>query len=189
MIDDTVCCKEECNYPITNKTHKLCKVHSWERNHNGQDFFEHQQKKQREYTKSMQERAAEKAKTKPPKVYVWKPKKPQTPIKPVSTKMAKSLSVYAKKKLVYLKENPECEAHFCNCITPSDQLTIHHKMGRVGYASDEKRTLEIPLLIDEDFFMAACGTAHRWIEDNVAQAKEWGYSLDRNTVGVEESVD
>jgi len=185
MVEGNLCSKEDCNYPVVNKTHKLCQIHSWERNHKGQDYFEHQQRKQKKYTQKMQERVAEKAKEKTPTTFYWKSKKEPTPIKPVSDKMAKSLEIYNKKRKNYLRENPECEAHFCNCHTPSDQLTIHHKMGRIGHANDEKRTLEIPLLIDEDYFMAACSTAHRWIEDNVAQAKEWGYSLDRNTLSVE----
>ena len=182
MIDVSCCSKEGCTYPVTNKTHKLCQVHSWEKNHKGEDFFEHKQNKQKEYTKKMQDRVIAKAKRNPPKVYIWKPKKKQAPIKPVSTKMAKSLDLYGKKKISYLKNNPECEAHFCNCNTPKEELTIHHKMGRVGFGTEEKRQLDIPLLIDEDYFMAACGASHRWIEDNVAQAKEWGYSLDRNTI-------
>ena len=94
--------------------------------------------------------------------------------------MAKSLRVYAKQKQLYVKENPDCEAHFCNCGTRTEELTIHHKLGRVGYATDQKRELNIPLLIDQDYFMAVCISAHRWIEDNVGQAKKWGYSLDRN---------
>lgn len=180
-MENNCCSKEECNYPVVNKRHQLCQVHNWERTHNGESFFEHQQKKQKEYTERMQLKAMEKAKKNPPKPYIWKPKKPQAPIKPISNKMAKSLEVYAKKKKAYLKEHPECEAHFCNCNTKPDQLTIHHKMGRVGFATDEKRALDIPLLIDSDYFLAVCITAHRWVEDNVAQAKSWGYSLDRNT--------
>lgn len=186
-IEDNCCSKEDCSYPIVNKTHKLCQTHNWERNHNGENFFEHKQKKQNEYAKRMQDRAFEKAKKNPPKPYVWKPKKKPTPIKPVSSKMAKALDIYGKQKQVYIKENPECEAHFCNCATPSAELTIHHKMGRIGYASEEKRLLDIPLLLDNDYFMAACGSAHRWIEENVAQAKEWGYSLDRIVVRLDES--
>ena len=178
-INDNQCSKDDCTYPITNKTHKLCKIHSWERNHKGQNFFEHQQSKQKEYAKRMQDKAIAKAKITPPKPYVWKPKKKQAPIKQVSNKMAKALGVYAKLKKEYLKENPACEAHFCNCNTQTADLTIHHKMGRIGFADDEKRQMEIPLLLDKDYFMAACGASHRWIEDNVTQAKEWGYSLDR----------
>jgi hypothetical protein len=187
MMEDNYCSKEDCSFPVTNKTHKLCQIHSWERNHKGQDFFKHQQKKKNEYAKRMQEKAVIKAKTTPLKPYVWKAKKKQSPIRPVSEKMAVSLTIYAKKKKVYIKENPECEAHFCNCGTREEELTIHHKLGRVGYATDEKRELEIPLLIDSDYFMAACLTAHRWIEDNVGQAKKWGYSLDRNAIQVEVS--
>lgn len=178
-MEDTNCCKENCTYPIVNKTHKLCQVHNWERTHNGQDFFEHQKNKKREYSKRMQDKAIQKAKDNPPKPYIWKSKKKPTPIKHVSKKMAKTLDVYGKIKKEYIKDNPECEAHFCNCNTPSEELTIHHKMGRIGYATKEKREMEVTLLIDKDYFMASCGSAHRWIEDNVAQAKEWGYSLDR----------
>ena len=185
-MEEHNCSKEDCNYPIVNKTHKLCQIHSWERNHKGQNFFEHHQQKQKEYSKRMLDKAGEKAKKTPPKPYVWKPKKKQAPINSVSDKMVKSLVIYAQKKQVYIKENPECEAHFCNCGTRPQDLTIHHKLGRVGYATQEKRALEIPLLLDPDYFMAACLTAHRWIEDNVGQAKKWGYSLDRNAIRVEQ---
>ena len=179
MTEDTSCSKENCTYPIVNKTHKLCQAHNWERTHKGQDFFEYQLKKKTEYAKRMQERAIEKAKKTPPKPYIWTPKKPPTPIKQVSNKMADALGIYVQVKKEYLRDNPECEAHFCNCNTPSEELTIHHKMGRIGYATEEKRAIEVTLLLDRDYFMASCGAAHRWIEDNVAQAKEWGYSLDR----------
>ena len=182
MFENTSCSKENCSYPVVNKTHKLCQVHNWERTHKGQSFFEYQQQKKNEYAKRMQNRAIEKAKKTPPKPYIWKPKKKPIPIKQVSDKMAKALGVYGKIKKEYIKDNPECEAHFCNCSTPSEELTIHHKMGRIGYANEEKRQMEITLLHDKDYFMASCGSAHRWIEDNVAQAKEWGYSLDRITV-------
>ena len=144
-MDNEKCSVDGCDYPVVNKTHKLCKIHSWERNHKGQNYFEYQQQKQAEYTKRMQERAVEKAKKTPPKIYKKRIKRQSTPIKPVSDKMAKSLQIYAKKKKAYIKENSQCEAHFCNCNTRSEDLTIHHKMGRVGYASDEKRALNIPL--------------------------------------------
>ena len=85
--------------------------------------------------------------------------------------MASSLNTYAQKKKEYLKTNPECEAHFCNCNTPTEHLTIHHKMGRVGYASGIKREQGVPLLQDADYFLAVCVSAHRWIEDNPAKAK------------------
>lgn len=182
MRGENCCSKENCTYPIVNKTHKLCQIHSWERNHKGQDFFEHQQQKQKEYTQRMLAKAMEKAKETPPKLYVWKPKKTPVRINAVSDKMTKALSVYAQQKKVYIKEHSECEAHFCNCGTRPEELTIHHKLGRVGYATAEKRALDIPLLIDSDYFMAVCLTAHRWIEDNVGQAKAWGYSLDRNAL-------
>jgi hypothetical protein len=188
-MESQYCSKEDCNYSVVNKTHKLCQIHSWERNHKEQDFFEYQQKKQKQYATKMKEKEVEKMRKSPPKPSFWKSKKKQIPIKPVSVKMAVSLGVYAQKKKFYIKQNPECEAHFCNCGTRSEDLTIHHKLGRVGYATNEKRELDIPLLIDEDYFMAACIVAHRWIEDNVAQAKSWGYSLDRNALRVEEMVE
>ncbi|MDB4297355.1 hypothetical protein N9901_01230 [Flavobacteriaceae bacterium] len=179
MESSNCCTKENCTYPIVNKTHKLCQTHNWERTHKGLDYFEYHQNKKIGYAKKMQERALEKAKKTPPKPYLWKPKKPQAPINKISAKMEKSLELYSFAKKEYLKDNPQCEAHFCNCTTPTEELTIHHKMGRIGYENDEKRQQEIPLLLDKDNFMAACMSAHRWIEDNVSQAKKWGYSLNR----------
>jgi len=70
------------------------------------------------------------------------------------------LSTYVIVRKEYIKEDPQYEAHFCNCNTPPEELTIDHKMVRIGYAI-YKRRIEIPLLLDKDTFVASCGPAHR----------------------------
>lgn len=58
---------------------------------------------------------------------------------------------------------------------------IHHKKGRRGYDSEEKRLKGISLLIDVDFFLACSRKGHIWIEatENRDWAEKLGYILPR----------
>lgn len=56
---------------------------------------------------------------------------------------------------------------------------IHHKMGRIGYADQWARDLDISLLIDVRYFLAVSREGHNKIEKFPNWAKERGYSLDR----------
>lgn len=57
---------------------------------------------------------------------------------------------------------------------------IHHTKGRVGYADDWARQFDVPLMIDERFFLAVSRKGHQRIELNPEWAKQKGYSLNRH---------
>lgn len=97
------------------------------------------------------------------------------PIPGVSDKMKKLLYKYGKvrKQFLSLPENQICP------VTGQKATTIHHKMGRIGYADDLARKTDTPLLIDTRFFLSVSMEGHRKIEENPNWAKEMGFSLDR----------
>ncbi|MEJ7644263.1 MAG: hypothetical protein WKF87_06690 [Chryseolinea sp.] len=64
---------------------------------------------------------------------------------------------------------------------------IHHKRGRVGYASEAKRQQGISLLIDVDFFLACSRLGHIHIENNYANAIASGWSESRQTIQDDDS--
>lgn len=99
------------------------------------------------------------------------------PIPKVSKKKAVLDAKYTVKKIVYMgkPENKICP------VTNQPTTDIHHKMGRVGFADSWARINNIPLLLDERFWLAVSRDGHRQIEENPAWAKEQGYSLSRLT--------
>lgn len=101
--------------------------------------------------------------------------KPQKPISKVSKKRAVENAKYTVQKIVYMAkpENKTCQ------VTQQPTTDIHHKMGRVGFADDWARINNIPILLDERFWLAVSREGHRQIEENVLWAKENGYSLNR----------
>jgi len=118
-------------------------------------------------------RKAEKAAAKPPKEK--KPiKKTQSPIAKVSGKMAKLLSVYSKKKAAWIKGKR------CAVELSREATEVHHQRGRVGYADQWARDNDIPLLIDERFWLPVCRSAHIEITANPEWALKEGYSLSRH---------
>lgn len=64
-------------------------------------------------------------------------------------------------------------------ITGQPATEVHHKKGREGYADEWARINDIPLLIDERFFLGVSRTGHIKIEANPEWAKQMGYSVDR----------
>lgn len=111
-------------------------------------------------------------KQKEKKIYTLK----RTRINPISKKQKKRNESYRKKHDEYLKNHQRCE--ICGS---SENLSIHHKMGRGSYTDKE------------EFFMVACmsgsflnqkypdsnhhhtGGCHGWIEANkkIARANGW----------------
>jgi len=67
-------------------------------------------------------------------------------------------------------------------ITKQPTTEVHHKCGRIGYADEWARLNNVPLLIDVRYFLGVSRNGHRWIEENPAEAKELGYSVDRLTL-------
>lgn len=110
-----------------------------------------------------------------------KPEFKQTKIKPVSKKKAALDRAYSilRKKFLEQPENKYCPV--MKQLNGSNVLSteIHHKMGRVGYADDFSRLNDIPLYIDERYFLAVSRKGHVIIEQSPIWAKENGYSLNR----------
>jgi hypothetical protein len=99
----------------------------------------------------------------------------RTPVKAVSTKQKKLLAKYHRIRLAFLNrpENKVCP------VTKQPTTEVHHKQGRVGYADEFARDNDIPLLLDERFFLGVSRSGHRWIEEHPEQAKERGWSVNR----------
>lgn len=56
---------------------------------------------------------------------------------------------------------------------------VHHMKGRIGYADEWARNLDISLLIDVRFFLACSRNDHTWIEQHREEAEAKGYTLTR----------
>lgn len=97
------------------------------------------------------------------------------PISKVSAKMGANLSKYAAKKAKWIR-GKKCAVH---PELPAED--IHHMVGRVGYADEWARENDVPLLIDERFWLPVSRIAHQRITDNPKWANENGYSYLRIT--------
>jgi hypothetical protein len=98
----------------------------------------------------------------------------QKPIAKVSDNQGKLLVRYQRKRKVFLR-GKKCQCKFPhNCSTI---LTVHHMQGRVGYADEWARENEMPLLLDERFWLPACLDGHTYIEEHKKWACENGYSF------------
>lgn len=95
-----------------------------------------------------------------------KPIAKQKRISPRSEKRIIADKKYSKLRKQLLEEKPQCEAQLVGCAGASTQC--HHKAGRVG-----------KLYLDYSKFLAVCHPCHVWIELNVIEAKELGFSLNR----------
>jgi hypothetical protein len=97
------------------------------------------------------------------------------PIPKVSKKRAVENAKYTVQKIVFMSKpaNKICP------VTNQPTTDIHHKMGRIGFADSWARINNIPLLLDERFWLAVSRSGHRQIEENPEWAKENGYSLNR----------
>lgn len=78
-----------------------------------------------------------------------------------------------RKEFLSKKENQKCP------VTNKQTIEIHHKMGKIGYADEWARLNDVPLLIDERFFLAVSRDGHNYIEANPTKAKEKGWSVKR----------
>ncbi len=75
----------------------------------------------------------------------------------------------------------KCAGKFPHNCTITTGLTVHHMQGRIGYADEYARENDIPLLIDDRFFMPLCLEAHTYINDHPQFAFENQYSFKRVT--------
>jgi hypothetical protein len=97
-------------------------------------------------------------------------------IKPRSQKKERLERKYNKRRIVWIEDK--------NCAVYHDRKAaqIHHMMGRVGYADDWARERDLPLLLDERYWLPVCFDGHRQIEHNPDWAKLNGYSIERTNV-------
>lgn len=94
-------------------------------------------------------------------------------IKRVSGKMASLLPVYSVKRVRFLKHKK------CAVFPDQNATTVHHQMGRIGYADQWARENDIPLLLDERYWLPTSMDGHTKIENNPEWAIENGYSYSR----------
>lgn len=94
----------------------------------------------------------------------------------ISKKQSDMLLKYKKIRIEFLShpENKYCP------VTGYRATEIHHKMGKIGFADDWAREFNVPLLIDERYFLAVSRVGHNRIELNPEWAKENNYSENRN---------
>lgn len=104
-------------------------------------------------------------------------KKIQKPIPKISKKQQTMLQKYMKirKQFLSYPENQYCP------VTGNKATEIHHKMGKIGFADQWARQFNVPLLIDERYFLAVSRPGHQRIELNPEWAIKNHYSEKRNT--------
>jgi hypothetical protein len=95
------------------------------------------------------------------------------PIAKVSENQGKLLQIYNRKRKVWIK-GKKC-AVFPNLLATQ----VHHMLGRVGYADEWARENNIPLLLDERFWLPTSDEGHDMITENSAWAWENGFSFKR----------
>ena len=98
-----------------------------------------------------------------------KPTAKSKPIPARSQKRSKEERLYSINRVVFLQENPMCQAHLPGICT-GQATEVHHKAGRIGR-----------LLLDILHWLGVCHACHHWIENNRAEAMELGFSIKRIT--------
>ena len=96
-----------------------------------------------------------------------KPTAKSKPIAPRSQKRSKEERLYSANRVLFLQENPMCQAHLPGICTKYS-TDVHHKMGRIG---------ELLLMIIH--WLAVCRACHDWIENHPEEAREKGFSIKR----------
>jgi uncharacterized Zn finger protein (UPF0148 family) len=97
------------------------------------------------------------------------------PIEKASVNMKGKLGKYAGKKARWIK-GKKC------AVYPSQPATeIHHMMGRVGFADEWARENDMPLMLDERFWLPVSHEAHVKITNDSKWAWENQYSFKRVT--------
>lgn len=103
--------------------------------------------------------------------------KARTPVKKVSDKRKVENLQYAADRIVFLNkpENRICP------VTGQRAKEVHHMRKRRGYADELARLNNIPLLLDQRFWLAVSRDGHEAIENNPEWAYEKGYSIKNNS--------
>ena len=99
------------------------------------------------------------------------------PIRKKSVKRQAQELQYLSDRIIFLSkpENKICP------VTGQPATEIHHVRKRRGYADEWARLNNIPLLLDQRFWLAVSRDGHNEIEDNPEWAYEKGYSIRNNT--------
>ena len=97
-------------------------------------------------------------------------------IRKISSKQSKLLQRYVKIRAEFLSQP---ENKYCP-VTGLRTMEIHHKMGKIGFADDWAREFDVPLLIDERYFLGVNRIGHNKIEANPEWAYKNNYSEKRN---------
>jgi hypothetical protein len=99
-------------------------------------------------------------------------KKPK-PIPKRSQNMTIIMEEYNRRRPGFLKGRK------CAVYPDKPATEIHHQKGREGYADDYARENDIPLILDERFWLPVSRDGHRKITDYPAWAIANGYSFKR----------
>lgn len=84
-------------------------------------------------------------------------RKPGKRVAPRSAAMTGKMAVYRRLKGEFLTAYRYC----ARCCNPSWNMEVHHTRGRAG-----------ALLLDARYWLAVCPACHRWIHDNINEARE-----------------
>ena len=105
-----------------------------------------------------------------------KPPKTPKPIRKFSEKRTVQELQYKSDRIIFLAkpENQVCP------ITGQQTTEIHHVRKRRGFADEWARLNNVPLLLDQRFWLAVSRSGHVKIEDNPEWAYEKGYSIKNN---------
>lgn len=93
----------------------------------------------------------------------------------------KTLENRYKRLVATWRKGKFCQGKFDHDCTRIDDITCHHMQGRVGYADEWARENDVPLLLDQRFWMPLCVNAHKYVTENSKWACENGYSFLRVT--------
>lgn len=97
------------------------------------------------------------------------------PVKKVSENQGKLLAKYNARRKVWIRGKK------CAVFKGLPATECHHMAGRIGYADEWAREKEIPLLLDERFWLPVSEQGHRKITDNPKWASENKFSFLRVT--------
>lgn len=99
--------------------------------------------------------------------------KDSKPIRKVSENQSKLLAKYNAKRKAWIRGKK------CAVYKDLPAEDVHHMQGRTGYADEWARENEVPLLLDERFWLPVSRDAHKKITDDTAWAWQQGFSFKR----------
>jgi hypothetical protein len=111
---------------------------------------------------------------KPKKPIDFSKAKPRSPINKVSKKQAVLNSKYSVDRIQFLSkpENKICCVEGCGKVAD----TVEHQKGRKGFADDYARENNIPLILDQRFWLPCCLEHNLEFENNPELSKQYQLS-------------